>query len=269
MNEEERAERFARDLDQFLFGGINEPPSDLDDHDLSSLFDVARRRVDKSEAARQQAERYESDACEKLLSSLNPEDEPATGHTPAVDGDTVDSREMRDVISMRRQIAEDALSLAEQHREDVWNRINERVADDNGKRQPVLATSDAQATHSPHSSFTAADPEFDSLVRIALGSAHAPPRDPEMTERLWARVGGFPNSRDLERSLDERWTGTSVPVSLTVKAVGFAAAVALLVAAIGPLPATGFADHPFVEVVNHLAGATGVIEPNDPPSAPP
>jgi len=267
MNEEERAERFARDLDQFLFGGISGPPPDLDDHDLSSLFDVARRRVDKSDAARQQAARYESDAWEKLLSSLDAAGEPATG-TLAIDGDAVDSMDMRDVISLRRQLAEDALSLAEQHRDDVWNRINERVADDNGKRQPVLAMSDAQATHS-QPSFTADDPEFGSLVRIALGSAHAPHRDPEVTQRLWARVGGFPSLRDLEMSFDDSWTGTSVPPSLTVKAVGFAAVAALLVAVIGPIPATGLADHPLVEAASRIAHATGAIEPNDPSSGTP
>lgn len=258
MNEEERAERFARDLDQFLFGSQN-PPADLDDDDLTSLMDVANRRLDRSNATRQRAEEYEADVWERLLARLDDD----AGAEDAADP-TLDATGMTDVIAMRRRVAEDAQTLAEAHRDDVWARIEERLAGD-GSQSVATAGEVSRPAGAP---YTSDDPEFDSLVRIALGNAHSPPRDPEMTQRLWARVGGFPDPREMERSLDKRWEPASIPASLAAKALGLAAAVAILVAAVGPLPTTGFADHPFVEAVGHLAGETGVVESDEPPPAP-
>jgi hypothetical protein len=257
MNEEERAERFARDMDQFLFGSEN-PPADLDDDDLTSLMDVASRRLDRSNTTRQRAEQYESEVWERLLARLDEDNDDAGAADPSLD-----ATGMTDVISMRRRVAEDAQTLAEEHRDDVWARIQERLAGD-GVPEPASTLSVLPAA----AEYTSDDPEFDSLVRIALGNAHSPPRDPEMTQRLWARVGGFPDPREVERSLDKRWEATSIPASLAVKALGLAAAVAILVGAIGPLPTTGFADHPFVEAVGHLAGETGVVESGESPPAP-
>jgi hypothetical protein len=259
MNEEERAERFARDLDQFLFGN-KESHAELDDDDFTSLLDVASRRLDRSNATRQRAEQYEADVWERLLERLNGDAEDA-GTT----GDSIDAHGMTDVISTRRRFAEEAQTLAECHREDVWIRIQSRLSED-GSARPHPAG--AGASPSTAADYTSDDPEFDSLVRIALSNTHAPPRDPEMTQRLWARVGGFPDPREMGRSLDRRWETTSIPASLAVKALGFAAAAAILLVAIGPLPTTGFADHPFIEAVGHLAGETGVVESSDPPPAP-
>jgi len=257
MNEEERAERFARALDDFLSGGTDTPPPSLDSNDLSSLFDVASRRRDKSDSVRGQAHEYESEVWENLLGRLS-----ADSGDDAIPGDGVDrdpdSREMMDVISMRRAISEDALAVAEQHREDVWEKVRERLAEDNDKRPPVIVS---QGDVVP--GYESGDAEFDSLVRIALSSTHSPPRDPEMTVRLWSRVGGFPDHSELEKSLEERWGKTSIPASITAKALGIAAGAALLIAAVGPLPTTGFADHPMVKGATHLAGETGIMEEDD------
>jgi hypothetical protein len=172
---------------------------------------------------------------------------------------------MADVIAMRRQIADNALTIAEQHREDVWSKVQERLAD-GGTKTPVAT---ATAATTSNVIFSSGDPEFDSLVRISRGNSHLPPRDPEMTQRLWDRVGGLPDANELERTLEARWAASAgIPASLAIKALGAAVAIALLVVAIGPLPSTGFADHPFVEALGTIAGATGVVESSEPPPAP-
>jgi hypothetical protein len=262
MNEEERAERFARALDDFLSGGTDTPPPSLDSQDLSSLFDVASRRRNRSDRVRGQAQEYESEVWENLLDRLSADAGDQANPNVGPDPDP-DSREMMDVISMRRTISEDALALAEQHREDVWEKVRERLAEDNDKRPPVIVS---QGDAIP--GYESGDAEFDSLVRIALSSTHSPPRDPKMTVRLWSRVGGFPDHSELEKSLEERWGKTSIPASITAKALGIAAGAALLIAAVGPLPTTGFANHPFVQGATHLAGETGIIEVGDAPSVP-
>jgi hypothetical protein len=267
MNEEERANRFARALDEFLSGGSDQPPPGLDDQDLTSLFDVASRRLDRSGSARDQAALHESDVWERLLDRLSSGDD--EGDTPSAPdlGDDSGSREMMDVIGMRRRISEDALALAEQHRYDVWEKVRQRLEEDSSTRSPLVIEGDV-ADLDDLPAYEPGDPAFDSLVRISLGAAHAPPRDPEMTVRLWSRVGGFPDHSELEKSLEERWSMTNIPASITAKAVGIAAGLALLVAAVGPIPTTGFAEHPFVEGAKHLAGETGVIETTSPPPVP-
>jgi len=43
--------------------------------------------------------------------------------------------EMRDIVTARRRVAEDIHELAERHREDVWRRVQERIANQRPKRR--------------------------------------------------------------------------------------------------------------------------------------
>lgn len=43
--------------------------------------------------------------------------------------------EMQDIVTARRRVAEDIQELAERHRDDVWRRVQERIANQRPKRR--------------------------------------------------------------------------------------------------------------------------------------
>jgi hypothetical protein len=223
VTEDEQSEQFARALDQFLFGRAGDPPKELDACDLDSLFDVARRRVDTAESRRHHSREYEAAAWENLIARLDSEDESGAEEDSAWDR----AGQMGGVISMRKRLSDDAMSIAELHREDVWRRLQERLAAAAARPGPE-AEDDGDSTPG--------DQHLDSLVRISLASSPVRPRDPEMTQRLWARVGGIPEDSQI-KAFDAEWDEIQVPRSFIAGAIGIAAAFAAFIAVAALIPA--------------------------------
>ncbi len=267
MDDLERADRLARALDNIIFGRVAEPVPELADHEMNHLLDVARQRREASADSRQAAVQYECAAWEKLISSL--EGGTAPKPTESVPGEVLDeTSQLAEVITMRRKLSDDARAVAEQHRDEVWDRIQTRMGATGKTRSDRGSTDAPRARGDAHDEYTSGDPEFDSLVRAALARAPSRPRDPEMTGRLWARVGGMATAGHAAIAIP----GPAVDwpsFPFAGRALAVAAAIALLIAALGPVPASGLAHHPLVEALAGVAAGTGVIESSDPPAIPP
>jgi hypothetical protein len=195
MTSDERADWLARAIDEILRHG--EPPAapdGLDQAELSSLLDAARLRRDAAEAARLRSADHESEVWKRLIERLTLSQESAPRRSskrtkgPPADEDG----ELRQVIGMRMQIAREALDLAEEHRDEVWERVKSRLG----------ATEHASAIHAKLTEQPAPQP---------------PPNVPERRRRLQSQQ--TPLSEELPR---ERWAG--LPYLAVVIAIALAAA---------------------------------------------
>ena len=268
MDELERADRLARALDDIIFGNAGEPAPELADHEMTHLLDVARKRSEASSEGRQAAMQYESAAWGKLVERLEGVDRSRCDEV--IPSEVVDeTSQLAEVIMMRRKMSGDVMALAEQHREEVWQKVQARLEGARTKRSrvPFLGSCDRSRPVEPAatSKYTSGNPEFDSLVRAALARAPSRPRDPEMTGRLWARVGGLGNPAELAATLSDGADDGRSP-AFAIRALAIAAAVALFIAAAGPVPTSGFAHHPLVEAITDVVGNTGVIESSTVPT---
>jgi len=286
MKEEERAERLARAIDELLQGNS---PGQLDDSDLSELLRVAKARMDAADKAGQASVQHEGEVWEQLLRRLGHRgDAGATAHQArAADGArTVDSElndvvdELRDVIALRRQMAEQAAALAEQHRDAVWQRVAARI-----QSQPQSAGALSFSRHGEPDADTVAaavdslvlgepiweanDTRLEELLQVArtrrLAARATVAASRGIEGRLWAR---------LRPRLAERGGGGSLhhfatPRHAWSRLAAAAAVAALFVAAVGPIPATGLAHHPAVEFARFIGEHVGVTESaSQPPVSP-
>lgn len=304
MNEKERAEWLARAIDDLLKGDrqsepVGEPLAGLEAEELKALMRVARARLDKAREATHTGAQYEGAIWQQVLSRLDrhfgkasssTEGEPdwlpaaeefADRRNPPVKDPSwrnAEIEELREIALLRRRIAEEAASFAEEHREAVWRRLQSRIQEHpqkagvfsflrrlwpNAARSPVV--SDRRSTQ------TSDDETLDGLIRIARarketsGTASRPRLEqlcarivPGLSDQLRSQQG----HSNLPRRRSQRWP---------LKAGYFAASgavAALVIAAIGPIPATGLANHPAADFVRFLGHHAGVTETSAPPAAP-
>ncbi len=300
MNEEERADWLARAIDDLL-RGVEEPspPPGLDDEEILSLLRVARARLQQAQATAQSGLHHEAAVWQRVLERLQAAKPHASSdHDPAFDeqsiagelaiGDDPEaaaSPELRYMAELRQRMAAELRSMAEAHREEVWQRIQARLQAQAEPRKrgfwaflrrgqseaDALAPAlDDVARGAPAQS---TDPQVEELLRIArsrkalsqmAAEAAAGPQD-----RVWARLrpaltarafGARPQGEKIQRREYARvWP----------KVAAAAAAVAIVAAALGPLPATGFAEHPAARFIRYLGQHLGVIETSALPPAPP
>jgi hypothetical protein len=79
-------------------------------------------------------------------------------------------------------------------------------------------------------------------------------------DRVWTRI---------ERRISQKEAPKRAPAPRWPKLAAAGAVAALVIAALGPLPATGLADHPIAAVVRSLGEHLGVRETGAPPAPPP
>lgn len=216
MTDHERAEWLARAVDRMLHGITQDDANGTLDEESSDLLEIARLRRESGESARELAREHEESVWKSLLTRVR-------GHESAAEAGVASLRGSKRAAPRLEA------------REAGWTHTM--------LRQDKLET----AAPAPRPYPATGDPEFDSLVRAALGGVTA--TDTNAT--------GSPRSGDDQ----------SVLRLITPRFLALAAGAALVMAAIGPLPATGFAEHPAVQAAEYVARRAGVFEAASLPAA--
>ncbi len=303
MNEEERAKRLSDAIDAILKGG--EPELDLDDDDLIELLRIARLRHRAGEAladvglayqellrrvlqarmvAHQMEEETEADAPPPEAS--DPLDYDVGEFLDPIDPDrgkllnfldfqprTTPSRPAAVVATQGTQSGETPAAVLAPEPE------SQQVAGLKGRRARVSEKARAQALDSvleelrssPKAGPAVEDPNMAELVEVArlrqcVGQSLAAAGSP-YKRRLWTML-----RLRLAASLRRRsYRQEGLPIITAVgqwgwqRAAAAAAVIALLLAAVGPLPATGLAHHPISNFFNFVSQRVGVEEVDGPP----
>ena len=293
MNEQERAEWLARAVDNLIQRReAAEPPEDLDDGDLDGIMRVARARLALAETTAHQGLQYEGAVWQKVLDRLekrasNPsrKSNAATYFLRKSGDGALDQGEgedelkgLEDIAALRKRMSDEIVAFAETQREAVWRTVQSRLEARTRKKglfsflRRDRAEADALAPALDgivvgQTVWRATDSRIDDLVELARkrrelgrlaqdGSAGA-------QHRAWSRIVSAFHSDPQGAPVRHAFTGGR-PAWRRL-ALG-AAALALFVAALGPIPATGLANHPGVQFVEDVAQHVGVIESNGPPA---
>ncbi len=295
MNEGERAEWLARAIDDLLKRDRQSEaaagrPAGLEAGELEALMRVARARLATANETAHAGVQYEGAIWQRVLSRLEAQPEHSdSGDAPnwltnagafaagtdADDSDPswleIDALELREIALLRRRMAEEAAALAEGHREAVWRRLQSRIQE-HPQKAGVLSFLHSLLQQPPRKQEPSDDELLDDLIRLARGrreaSAQTEPAFSRRT-RLWARVvsglsGQIPGLEAADGASRARSRASRR------RLVNFASAVAigvLVIAALGPIPATGLADHPAAELARFVGQRTGVTETAAPPAA--
>jgi hypothetical protein len=171
-------------------------------------------------------------------------------------------------------LAAEMMAFAETQREAVWKKIEARLSARSPKK-PFLSFLRRDQREADdlapaldgivvgQTVWQSSDSRIDELVDLArkrrvLGRM-AQDGSTESQRRVWSRVSG---SVQTSRHASNR---TASHPAWQRLAAG-AAVLTLLVAAIGPIPATGLADHPAVRLVETVGDHVGVTENDAPPA---
>lgn len=134
MTEDERADWLARAVDDLIHGTTpRNPADDLDKGYIQSLLRIARVRRESGRAGRQTSANHEGDVWQSVIERLEPTDDSAD-RLPDVPQDE-EAEALSQVIAMRRSLSSDALNIAEEYRDEVWRRVQERITKAEGGRK--------------------------------------------------------------------------------------------------------------------------------------
>ena len=286
MNERERADWLARTIDDILRGSRPAtPPDGLDERDVDGLLRAASTRMNQGSDSARSALQYEGTVWREVLHRLDRRRRPRPNNVPTSDparkkkqrdeAPESELEDLRDIVAMRRQMTGDLLSLSDTHRDNVWNKIESRLEHRPKKRglfwffrrsnrdaDRLAPAIDAVALFDQT---PAIEPEFDGLIATAQmrkGASHfASVAADEGRDRIWDRVHTRIERRDPRagswwtRRFHPRWAFS-------------AAAMAIVVAAIGLVPFTGLANHPVADAARHIGDYIGVSETTSAPPPP-
>jgi hypothetical protein len=146
-----------------------------------------------------------------------------------------------------------------------------RRSDQNSKKVETLSAAVDRLVSSRKRTISVGDPNIDELLQVAqlrrfVGRSLAAAGSP-YKRRLWT-VLRMRLAASLRR---QSYTPQRPSVIAAVgrlswqQAAAAAAGIAFLLAALGPLPATGFADHPITHLLGFVEGHVGVEEVDGPP----
>src|SRR5206468_5319864 len=263
MNEEERAEWLARAIDDLLSRDRSRPteppPPEFERQELNALLRIAHSRAEQGDASIQAGVQYEGAVWRRVLERLDrrrtsrevrPLDaiEPANPEEIAAAKalEEMEIGELREIARLRRMMAERAASIAESHRDHVWDRVQSRIHAQPQKRWPftffVAKRDKAPSAAGAHDVNASAG---DSLLDGERGAAE--------------RSTGRAYSEQPRPNLSVGWQKTAAAAALVV----------LIAVALAPLPATGFAEHPVAGLVRSIGEHLGVREAGEPPPPPP
>lgn len=293
MKDQDRADRLARAIEEMAQGSM---PVEIDDDELRELLTIARIRMDAAEQATGAAGETQHVVLERLLARLHARDNEESDDThpsDIVDSDSesgeVDIGELQDVISLRRRIAEEAADLAEAHRQTVWQRVQDRIAAGASEKRGFFrwpfGKRDRQADEfgvaldrmtMGEPIWEAKDSRLEELLQVArlrqaavvTAGSGSGSGFMDQQARVWARIRPRLMARQMIARRPRVFRRRELNLPPWPKLAAAGAAIALAVAILGPLPATGFAQHPVVELVSG-AGHVGVTETTTPPEAVP
>jgi hypothetical protein len=128
MTDDERASWLARAIDDIIRG--TEPPdgpSALGQAEAESLLQTARLRLESGRLAREAASDHADAIWERVSARLGPQKTPPKDDRGGGGADAGTDDAFRGVIGLRMHMAQEALELAEAHREEVWARVRSRI----------------------------------------------------------------------------------------------------------------------------------------------
>lgn len=178
---------------------------------------------------------------------------------------------MRDLVEMRRKMAQRLASFSEGYRTDVWKDLQARFEEldtdtdtSKGWFGFLRRNKDRKAPPEAHNADTTAA-RMDDLLSAVNARAHLARRSSDIAEQhrddVWQRVRENVTSKEM---VAERRSSSGA----TRRWVLAAAAAALVVAALGPIPATGLAHHPAVDAARLAGEELGVVETKAHPPTP-
>lgn len=191
-----------------------------------------------------------------------------TKERPKEDAPDPELDDLRNIVKMRRTMAESLASFSETYRDEIWENLQTKIEADNDDKQgwfaflrrPSSTSPEKARTHQPASD---ADPGTDDLLAVAQARRNLGRRSSDLAEEsredVWQRI----RNEILEQEMLRHNRGSGRAIRRWALA---AAAAALVVAALGPIPATGFANHPAVEAVRFAGQQLGVVEAESPPA---
>jgi hypothetical protein len=144
MNDEERADWLARAIDDMLSSSRQRPkeppPPELERDELNALMRIAGERIESGQTRLQSGLQYEGEVWQGVLHKLDRRRRPRKVRTSGADAAPLEDQlaaehrleqmeidELRSIAKMRRELAEDAASIAETHRDEVWQRVVSRL----------------------------------------------------------------------------------------------------------------------------------------------
>ena len=268
MNERERAEVVARAIDALLDGATTDEQPAWAKGDIQSLIEIARERLRSSLFIARASLQHEETVWRSLVDRLQHDGLEAVRGDDETPAD--DPAEFAEVIAMRMRLADEAARTAEDHRQEVWERVQSRLSDTS--RQSGIPHV-LRRLRRQHDALSSAESEW--TAPPSRGQAPIPPAIPRLAmgymaegtqqmarERVWARV--------TARIADPRPSESNEAARKTRVAPGFAlaaAAAAVAIFALGPLPTTGFADHPATRFAAAIGDYFGASEGTAPPLA--
>ena len=267
MNERERAEALARAIDE-LIRGAQSPEPEFHDEELRSLLRVAGARLQQSSQAILKAADHETEVWSRLVDRLQSTETPQDAGEPRAEGDEVGG-----AVAARRQMAEEVHQLAEKHRDEVWRRVQERIAGNARTRKKGIFSFLQARTEGdlPPPSRTrlipTGDSDLDSLLRVALSGStslrEAGERSLGGTQvQLQARMRTDPGRRRAPAP------EAHAPRAPWLRAGAVAVAVVIAGVVLGPIPFTGLPGSPAAEAARYLGQHLGVTETAATPPAP-
>jgi len=301
MKEEDRAKRLCDAIDALLRG--EEPEMELDDQELVELLRIARLRHQAGQALADAGATYQ-ELLRRVLQArmiarqMEQGDEKVDDPPPEVLSIIYeDPREFLDPLdpgygklvnfldfqprtapaapTVQTTAGQTHPPVASEHRPRTRTLIPHwpRRRDRSPKKEEALSAALDRLASSRKRAISVGDPEIDELVQIAqlrrfvgqsLSAAGTPYK-----RRLWTVL-----RMRLASSLRRQSYAPPRPSAIAAvghlswrQAAAAAAVIALLLAALAPLPATGLADHPITHLLNFVEQHVGVEEVDGPPPA--
>ncbi|MFQ6019560.1 MAG: hypothetical protein ACE5KW_02270 [Dehalococcoidia bacterium] len=285
MSELERSHRLARAIDDLLQG--KEP--ELDDEELTELLEIARLRYQAARNAAGMAQKYQDFVWARLeariMRILDERGQKPEGMAGEKGGGPIAAAipgmdDLREVMGGRHGLIQEMATMTEAYRDVVWERVQSRIKARGAKKGrrffPFLRSSrqteheeadrlakaiDAMILGEPV--WEVADSRLNDLLRLARlrrawGNAVATSTAPYQ-DRIWRRLRprlAFRPGKTHAPKLAGAWRRGAVWPRLAAIAAG----LALFASAVGPLPATGLADHPFSQLIDFVGDKAGVTE---------
>jgi hypothetical protein len=291
MNEEERARNLSDAIDAILRG--DEPEMALDDQELVELLRIARLRHQAGQALADVGLTYQELLRRVLQARIvarqteergEKADELAPEVSSAMDEDLAEFLDPLDpgygrlvnLLDIRPKPARPAPvthTTAGRTRPIIRTLIPHfsRRSDRASKKVEALSDALDRLVSSRKRTMSVGDAEIDELLQVAqlrrfVGQSLAAAGTP-YKRRLWTVL-----RMRLATALRRQAYAPQRPAIIGAvgrlswqRATAAAAAVALLAAALGPLPATGLADHPVTHLLGFVREHVGVEEVNGPP----
>jgi hypothetical protein len=293
MKDEEQAKRICDAIDALLRG--EEPEMELDDQEFIELLRIARLRHQAGQALADVGLTYQellrrvlqarmvARQMEESGDKVKEEDAPleVTGIMDEDPASFLDPLEpgygkLINFLDFQPRLARTAVAASTTTHQTQpkphtptrhWGRHSDRTSE----KVEVLSSALDQLVSGRKRNISAGDPDIDELIQVAqlrrfVGQSLAAAGSP-YKRRLWTflRVRLATSLRRQSYAAQRPSLIAAVGRLSWQRAAAAAAAVALLLAALGPLPATGFAGHPISHLLSFVEQRVGVQEVDGPP----